>query len=306
MSLVLVVACPPDPAGQAEGAAPLAPDLWGAVREEVPVLRGIAAGAIRPGRLDRLAEDLADDDPAIACATSPAEVADAVRRAIAGGARAVAVIPIAMAVDANGGGVDESAARRADLRDLHDRLEHIGWEHPGVEIRYLGPPFTDPPALDAAIRALRPDRTGEPTLLTETVDRAFEGDLERFGRFVAALQQGVPDGTRLVLRGSAVVGISYLTGEPFDARGEGTSDLDVVLLGDGAMGEWEPGAFYFPGVNTQPLWDGARDVAAPRLEAARLAAQDIARRPVAIQAMAPWFLDLRSGLQSTPYVILGG
>jgi len=72
------------------------------------------------------------------------------------------------------------------------------------------------------------------------------------------------------------------------------------------MGQWEPGAFYLPGVNTLPLWDGAPDVAAPRLEAARRSAQDVAGRPVAIQAMAPWFLDLRSGLQSTPYVILGG
>jgi len=303
VSLVLVVACPPQPVVPAgPGRSATAPDLWEAVREAMPILRDIASGTLRPDRLDRLAEDLADDDPAIAAATSPAEVVGEVRRAIDGGARAVAVIPIAMAADRNPVG----DARRGDLRAIHERLEHVGLERPDVEIRYLGPPFTDPPGLEAAIRALRPARSGEPALLTETVERAFGGDLERFGRFVTALQAGVPAGTRLVLRGSAVVGVSYVTGEPFDARGLGTSDLDVVLLGEAAMGQWEPGAFYLPGVNTQPLWDGSPDVAAPRLEAARLSAQEVAGRPVAIQAMAPWFLELRSGLQSTPYVILGG
>ena len=123
---------------------------------------------------------------------------------------------------------------------------------------------------------------------------------------MSALQGGVPDGTRLVLRGSAIQGASYKTGEPFDSRGPGTSDLDVVLLGDEAMAAWEPEAFYLPGVNTQPLDDSASDIADPRLDRARRAAQEAAGRPVALQAMARWFLDLRSGLQGTPYVVLGG
>ena len=95
---------------------------------------------------------------------------------------------------------------------------------------------------------------------------------------MSALQGGVPPGTRLILRGSAVQGESYRTGEPFDARGPGTSDLDVVLLGDEAMAAWEPEAFYLPGVNTQPLDDDAPDLADPRLERARRLAQEAAGR----------------------------
>ena len=93
------------------------------------------------------------------------------------------------------------------------------------------------------------------------VERAFGGDPARFGRFISTLQAAVPDGTRIILRGSAVQGVSYKSGEPFDGRGPGTSDLDVVLVGDEAMAEWQPDAFYLPGVNTMPLWDKARWVA---------------------------------------------
>ena len=75
-----------------------------------------------------------------------------------------------------------------------------------------------------------------------------------------------------VIQGSAIQGASYKTGEPFDSRGPGTSDLDVVLLGDEAMAAWEPEAFYLPGVNTQPLDDSASDIADPRLDRARRAA----------------------------------
>ena len=162
------------------------------------------------------------------------------------------------------------------------------------------------PALEAAVAALRPAGSEEPALLAGAIDRAFDGDLDRFARFMAALQAGVPAGTRLVLRGSSVQGSSYKTGEPFDARGPGTSDLDIVLIGDEAMAAWAPEAFYLPGVNTHPLYDEARDIASPTLEEARAAAQAVAGRPVALQAMTRWFLDLRSGLQGTPYVVLGG
>ena len=97
--------------------------------------------------------------------------------------------------------------------------------------------------------------------------------------------------------------MSYKSGEPFDGRGPGTSDLDVVLVGDEAMAEWQPDAFYLPGVNTMPLWDEARWVA-PQARPASGEAQELAGRPVSLQAMALWFLDLRSSLQGTPYVTL--
>jgi hypothetical protein len=320
MSLVLVVARPvppPDPEatlpveGRRDAAAAAAAtraDVWRAVRHEVEELqaRGPGSGVeggVSPGRLDRLAQQIAEDedDPSVTYAADPDEAVRAVERAIDGGAGAIAVVPVALAVDAPADGL-----RDPELIRLHRELEAIGLRHPAVDLQYVGPPFHQVPALEAAIAALRPAGSDEPALLAGAIERGFGGDLARFGRFMAALQAAVPEGTRLVLRGSAVQGSSYKSGEPFDARGPGTSDLDVVLLGDEAMAAWEPEAFYLPGVNTQPLDDSAPDIADPRLERARREAQEAAGRPVALQAMARWFLDLRSGLQGTPYVVLGG
>lgn len=324
MSLLLVVARPQpsadpaaplpedEPADAAAAAATTRTDVWRAVREEVDELRarggpadGTGGGVIAagPGALDRLAQAIEadEDDPAVTYADHPAEAVRAVERGIAGGAGAIAVVPVALAVDAPLDGL-----RDPELADLHRALEELGRRHPGVDLQYIGPPYDDVPALEAAIAALRPAGSDEPALLAGAIERAFGGDLDRFARFMNALQSGVPDGTRLVLRGSAIQGTSYKTGEPFDARGPGTSDLDVVLLGEEAMAAWVPDGFYLPGVNTAPLDDSAPDIADPRLERARREAQAAAGRPVALQAMARWFLDLRSGLQGTPYVVLGG
>ena len=217
-------------------------------------------------------------------------------RAIARGADQVVVLPVSVAVDAAeppGHGFD----------DLEDRIAAVCRRHGDAEIVYVGPPYDDPPALERALALFRPGDPEEPTLLAGVVERAFGGDPARFGRFITTLQAAVPDGTRIILRGSAVQGVSYKSGEPFDGRGPGTSDLDVVLVGDEAMAEWQPDAFYLPGVNTMPLWDEARWVA-PRLDRPRGEAQELAGRPVSLQAMALWFLDLRSSLQGTPYVTL--
>ena len=319
MSLVLVVARParpPDPdttlpaedlPDAAAAAAATRTDVWRAVREEVEELRSLvpagAAGGVSPGALDRLAEQIANDDadPSVTYAAHLDDAVAAVERSIAAGAGAIAVVPVALAVDAPSDTLGDP-----ELVRLREELEAIGRRHPGVDLQYVGPPFHHVPALESAIGALRPAGSDEPALLASAIERAFGGDLGRFGRFMSALQGGVPEGTRLVLRGSAVQGASYKTGEPFDARGPGTSDLDIVLLGDEAMAAWEPEAFYLPGVNTQPLDDSAPDIADPRLDRARREAQEAAGRPVALQAMARWFLDLRSGLQGTPYVVLGG
>jgi hypothetical protein len=278
-------------------------DVWRAVRQEVANLRDVPAGAVTPGRLDLLAAAIEEDadDPTVQYAASADEAIEAVRARINAGAAAVAVVPVGLAVDDA-----EGSLRDPDLLELHRRLDEIGRSHPDVELQYVGPPFDHAPALEAAVAALRPAGSEEPALLAGAIDRAFGGDLDRFARFMAALQSGVPAGTRLILRGSAVQGVSYKTGEPFDHAGPGTSDLDVVLLGEDAMAAWKPEAFYLAGVNTQPLYDEAREVATAALEEARAAAQAVAGRPVALQAMARWFLDLRSGLQGTPYVVLGG
>lgn len=271
--------------------------LWGAVRNEVDRVRGVPAGVLAHARVADLELDSSTSgDTSVAYAEDPDAVEAAVERAIARGADQVVVLPVAVAVDAA-----EPPGRGFD--DLEERISAICRRHRDTEILYVGPPYDDPPALERALTLFRPGDPEEPALLAGAVERAFGGDPARFGRFISTLQGAVPDGTRIILRGSAVQGVSYKTGEPFDGRGPGTSDLDLVLVGDGAMAEWEPEAFYLPGVNTMPLWDEARWVA-PRLDPHRDAAQELAGRPVSLQAMALWFLDLRSSLQGTPYVTL--
>ena len=296
-------AAPPHPADAAAAEAASRTDVWRAVRDEVANLRDVPAGAVTPGKLDVLAAAISEDadDPTVQYAATADEAIEAVLARIDDGAAAVAVVPVGLAVDDA-----EGSLRDPDLLELHRRLDELGRQHPDVELQYVGPPFDHAPALEAAVAALRPAGSEEPALLAGAIDRAFDGDLDRFARFMAALQAGVPAGTRLVLRGSSVQGANYKTGEPFDGRGPGTSDLDIVLIGDEAMAAWVPEAFYLPGVNTHPLYDDARDIASPTLEEARAAAQAVAGRPVALQAMTRWFLDLRSGLQGTPYVVLGG
>lgn len=271
--------------------------LWGAVRDEVDRVRGVPAGVLAHARVaDLESTSSASGDTSVAYAEDPDAVEAAVERAIARGADQVVVLPVSVAVDAAeppGHGFD----------DLEDRIAAVCRRHRDAEIVYVGPPYDDPPALERALALFRPGDPEEPALLAGVLERAFGGDPARFGRFITTLQGAVPDGTRIILRGSAVQGVSYKSGEPFDGRGPGTSDLDVVLVGDEAMAEWQPDAFYLPGVNTMPLWDEARWVA-PRLDRPRGEAQELAGRPVSLQAMALWFLDLRSSLQGTPYVTL--
>jgi hypothetical protein len=140
-------------------------------------------------------------------------------------------------------------------------------------------------------------------LLHEVIGRAFGGRADKLDAFVAALESGLPDGTTICLRGSAVNGCSYKTGEPFDADGPGTSDLDVVVIGEAAANLWADEARLLGGINTLPLDDEAAWVA-PALDPARRRAQSIVGRPVAVQAMAEWFLDVRGALQDQQYVTL--
>ncbi len=53
----------------------------------------------------------------------------------------------------------------------------------------------------------------------------------------------------------------YEDGSPFDANGEGTSDLDVTLIGSKVMECWDSDGFYIPGLHTKPLGDKDPDIA---------------------------------------------
>jgi hypothetical protein len=183
---------------------------------------------------------------------------------------------------------------------------------PGVVVRHAGDargdgsdglgPVADPPTQGAWAP---PVDAAYPGIDADTLERGFGGDPARLRRFVSILRAALPPGTTIALRGSTVAGRSYKTGEPFDAGGPGTSDLDVVILGEPVVGLWVQDAQLLGGINTLPLSDDAGWVA-PALDRARRRAQEIVRRPVSIQAMAGWFLDLRTLVQGQPYVVLNG
>ena len=60
----------------------------------------------------------------------------------------------------------------------------------------------------------------------------FGGDRHTFDEFCRAIDDVAPPGTTVILRGSAVTGRRWKDGQPFNADGPGSSDLDLTLVGD--------------------------------------------------------------------------
>jgi hypothetical protein len=129
---------------------------------------------------------------------------------------------------------------------------------------------------------------------------AFDGDALRYREFCAKLKAGLPEGTGFALRGSVVTNKRWEDGEPFDADGRGTSDLDVTLVGDKVMEYWNEDAFYIPLLHTKPLCDEDPGIA-PALNSLREELQKLARRPVNFQATANLILYARDVLFDEPY-----
>src|SRR5690349_12024925 len=75
----------------------------------------------------------------------------------------------------------------------------------------------------------------------------FNGRHDRLKEFCRAIEQVVPPGTTVVLRGSAVTGRRWKDNAPFDADGPGTSDLDLTLVGDGPLLFFKATGFFVPG-----------------------------------------------------------
>lgn len=129
---------------------------------------------------------------------------------------------------------------------------------------------------------------------------AFDGDTLRFREFVAKLKAGLPEGTGVALRGSVVTNKRWEDGEPFDADGRGSSDLDVTLIGAKVMEFWNEDGYYIPALHTKPLCD--KDPAiAPGLNPLREELQRLAQRPVNFQATANFILFSRDVLFDEPY-----
>ena len=131
----------------------------------------------------------------------------------------------------------------------------------------------------------------------------FDGDPSRFAAFCEKMRAELPKGTGVALRGSVVTDERWEDGEPFDADGKGTSDLDVTLIGDKVMECWHEDAFYIPGLHTKPLGDKDPNIA-PALNPLREALQQLVGRPVNIQATSNLVLYARDVLFGQPYFTL--
>jgi len=132
---------------------------------------------------------------------------------------------------------------------------------------------------------------------------AFGGDRTRFEEFCRAIDEVVPAGTTVVLRGSAVTGHRWKDGAPFDADGPGTSDLDLTLVGADALLFFKASGFFVPGVHSRPLSNDDPDIA-PDLVPLRRKLMAMVRRPVNIQGSREIVIQFRGDLIGQPYLTL--
>ena len=139
-------------------------------------------------------------------------------------------------------------------------------------------------------------------ILRERVTRlAFGGDPRRFDEFARAIADATPAGVEVVLRGSAVTGHKWMSDQPFDADGPGTSDLDVTFVGGGMVSLFSE--FHIAGIHSVPFGD-AHPFAAPLLGALRKKLCALAGRPVNIQATTSFVQYLRDVVMGQPYLVL--
>jgi hypothetical protein len=132
---------------------------------------------------------------------------------------------------------------------------------------------------------------------------AFDGDARRYEEFCRILHTAIPPGTTVVLRGSGVTGHRWKDDAPFDADGPGTSDLDVTMVGEKAVGLFKLNGFFIPGVHSRPVSEDDPDIA-PDLAPLRERLMGLVRRPVNIQASREIVLQFRGDLLDQPYLIL--
>ena len=132
---------------------------------------------------------------------------------------------------------------------------------------------------------------------------AFGGQPERLERFCRAIDEVIPPGTIVVLRGSAVTGHRWKDQAPFDADGPGTSDLDLTFVGSGCLLFFKPTGFFLPGVHSRPLSEEDPDIA-PELVPLRQTLMEMVKRPVNIQASRDIVLHFRGDLLGQPYLML--
>lgn len=230
------------------------------------------------------------------CTNQWSSVKESLKQAISEGAKQAIVIPAAFALD-------KQYSETAQLVDLTEKLTEFESKYPEIELIYFGPPFESKQKFSLIFSEIHEQEPERVYLIQDVIERGFEGDWSLFTEFMQKIQEPLPRETRVAIRGSVLTGQNWISGEAFDAEGEGTSDVDIVLVGKEVMSEWKEDAFYIPEVNTVPLSDKKSDIA-PALNSTREELQEMVGRKVNIQAMTKWFLDLRYYLLGQPYLFL--
>src|SRR5690606_19770529 len=130
------------------------------------------------------------------------------------------------------------------------------------------------------------------------------GSEERFNEFVETVRGAIPEGTAVVLRGSAVTGFRWKDQAPFDSDGPGTSDLDLTLVGgDEIIGLYKVTGFFVPGIHSRPISEDDPEIA-PDLIPLRDRLMQMVGRPVNIQASRDIVMYLRGEVIGQPYLVL--
>ena len=139
------------------------------------------------------------------------------------------------------------------------------------------------------------------TIRARVIRLAFEDDQQRYDEFVRELADATPAGVQVILRGSAVTGHKWMSDEPFDADGPGTSDLDVTFVGGGMVSLFRD--FHIPGIHSAPLSE-AHPFASPTLGPLRKRLCAMCGRPVNLQATTSLVQYLRDVVMDQPYLVL--
>ncbi len=148
-----------------------------------------------------------------------------------------------------------------------------------------------------------PKEMTEQEILSRIIRLGFDGDRQRFETFCEKLRAGLPEGTGVALRGSVLTAERWADGEPFDADGPRTSDIDVTLVGSKVMECWKEDEYYIPGLHTKPLGDKDPDIARA-INPLRVELQQLVGRPVNMQATSNLILYVRDVLFNQPYFML--
>ena len=147
------------------------------------------------------------------------------------------------------------------------------------------------------------DNMSQEEMRERLIRLAFGGDPRRYEEFCDVVRRELPEGTGVILRGSAVTGERGDDGAPVDADGPGMRDLVLTLVGDKVHEHFAPDGYYIPGLHTKPLTDKDPDIA-PGLAPLRDKLQRMVGRPVNIQATTDLVMYVRENFMGQPYLTM--